>query len=525
MKSSTRLNRRDLFRAGALAGAAGMSGAAAGAPAARVENPSVYTELGVRPFINATATLTINGGSRMLDEVIEAIEAAGRFHVNLDELMEKAGQRLSQLLQCEAAMVTSGAAAAITHATSACVAGMDPEAMLQLPDVTGLKSEVIMPKWSRNQYDHAFRTVGITIVDVETKDQLWNAVSHRTAMMAMLGDRWKKETVGLDELAEVSRKTGIPITVDAAADTLVIPDPYLKRGASLVAYSGGKIIRGPQTAGMLIGRKDLIEAAWANSAPHHAFGRAMKVSKEEVVGMVKAVEVWVARRNIEAEYAEWKRWYAHIDQQITRVPGVTTTVNPPRRGGPFPTLTVSWDTQKVGLTAGEVGKQLLAGEPRIMTHASGDGSSLLIRPVALKPEEHKIIAARLEEIFRKAQGPLRRPEIQPPAANIAGRWNVEIEFTRGRTSHLLFLETKGNDVTGTHIGRLARGDAKGAINGSDVKITTQLPLEGSNLPYAFAGRLSGDTITGEVHMGEYRSAKFTARRHASGGGRRDPSKV
>jgi D-glucosaminate-6-phosphate ammonia-lyase len=204
---------------------------------------------------------------------------------------------------------------------------------------------------------------------------------------------------------------------------------------------------------------------------------------------------------------------------------VTTTVNPPRRGGPFPTLTVSWDTQKVGLTAGEVGKQLLAGEPRIMTHASGDGSSLLIRPVALKPEEHKIIAARLEEIFRKAQGPLRRPEIQPPAANIAGRWNVEIEFTRGRTSHLLFLETKGNDVTGTHIGRLARGDAKGAINGSDVKITTQLPLEGSNLPYAFAGRLSGDTITGEVHMGEYRSAKFTARRHASGGGRRDPSKV
>jgi L-seryl-tRNA(Ser) seleniumtransferase len=524
-RSSTKSpNRRDLFRAGALAPAA-IAGLAAAAPLqAAAENPAVYTDLGVKPFINTTATLTINGGSRQLDEVIAAIEAAGRFHVNLDELMEKAGERLAQLLKCEWAMVTSGAAAALTHATSACVAGADPEAMQQLPNLAGLKNEVIMPKWSRNQYDHAIRAVGVTIVEVETPEQLRNAVTSRTAMMAMLGEKWGKESVTLDDFAAAAGGRNIPILIDAAADPLVTPDPYLTRGASLVAYSGGKIIRGPQTAGLLIGRKDLVKAAFLNSAPHHAVGRALKVSKEEIVGMVKAVEVWVTRRDLEAEYKEWQSWYAHITSEITKVPGVTTKVNPPRRGGPFPTLTVEWDPTKVALTAGQVGKLMLDGEPRIQTHAAGEGTSFLIRPVAMKPGEHKIVAERLRGILDSHKGSLNRPAKQPPASNVSGNWDVDVEFIAGKGKHRLFLESSGNSIRGVHYGRFRNGDLKGSISAAEVKFTSTLPFEGARLEYAFEGKVAGDTMTGTLDCGEHGIARWTAVRHLAGSVARDPSK-
>ena len=203
-------------------------------------------------------------------------------------------------------------------------------------------------------------------------------------------------------MAPIAKKAGVPILVDAAADYLIVPNPYIALGADLVAYSGGKILRGPQTAGLLLGRKDLVRAAWANSAPHHAFGRAMKVSKEEVVGMVVAVETFVNKRNMQAEFREWESWYAHISERITQVPGVKTQVRGPQRGGPFPTLSVSWDPAQVGLTASEVGELLLDGEPRIMSHASGDGHSFAIRPVAMRPDDYKIVADRLAQIFRSA---------------------------------------------------------------------------------------------------------------------------
>jgi D-glucosaminate-6-phosphate ammonia-lyase len=523
---SLRWNRRDLIRAGSLAVAA-VSGtpAVAAAATAPAENPSVYTDLGVKPFINTTATLTINGGSRQLDEVIAAIEAAGRFHVNLDELMEKAGERLSTLLKCEWAMVTSGAAAALSHATAACVAGADPEAMQQLPDLRGLKNEVIIPKWARNQYDHAIRAIGVTIVEVETPEQARRAVSGRTAMIAMLGDKWQKETVTLDDFAEISRHTGIPILIDAAADPLVTPDPYLSRGASLVAYSGGKILRGPQTAGLLLGKKDLVRAAFLNSAPHHAVGRALKVSKEEIVGIVKAVEVWVQKRNLEAEHREWESWYAHITAEITRVAGVRTKVNPPQRGGPFPTLLVEWDESKIALTAGQVGKLLMAGEPRIQSHAAGDGASFLLRPVAMKPHEHKIVATRLREIFEAHRGSLVRPTMKTPLSNVAGNWDVAIEFTAGKGTHKLHLETSGNQVRGVHTGRFNQGDLAGAVSGDEIRFTSTLPTMGAPLAYTFAGRVSADTMSGELDCGEHGKAKWTAVRHQAAKARRDPAKA
>jgi L-seryl-tRNA(Ser) seleniumtransferase len=332
------------------------AGIAAGEPVrAAASSPDVYTRIGVRPFINCTATLTINGGSLTFPEVIAAMEQAAHFHVDLDELMERVSARLAELLHVDWAIVTAGTAAALTHATSACLVGTDPEKIQRLPNLVGLKDEVIMPRESRNAYDHAIRTLGVKIIEVSNVAELRRAIGPHTAMIEVLGNYFGKADFDLKDVAPIAKERGIPILVDAAADYLMVPNPYLAQGADLVAYSGGKIIRGPQGGGLLVGRKDLVRAAWANSAPHHAFGRALKVTKEEIVGTLAAVEVWRGGRDIEVDFKEWKSWYAHISDRITKVQGVTATVSPPVRGGPFPTLNVSWDKQKIGLTAGEVG--------------------------------------------------------------------------------------------------------------------------------------------------------------------------
>jgi L-seryl-tRNA(Ser) seleniumtransferase len=510
--NTKRVSRRGLMLTGGSAAALGALSPTAAA-AASAPSADVYARLGVRPFINTTATLTINGGSRMLPEVIAAIEQAGHFHVNLDELMEKAGKRVAKLLQVESAIVTSGAAAALSHATAACIAGSDPEKMQRLPNLDGLKNQVVMPRESRNVYDHATRTLGVEIVEVNSAAELESALGPRTAMIQILGSHFGSQRFGLPEVAPIAKKAGVPILVDAAADYLIVPNPYIALGADLVAYSGGKILRGPQTAGLLVGRKDLVRAAWINSAPHHAFGRAMKVSKEEVAGMVVAVEAFVTKRDLKAEFREWEGWYASISERITQVPGVRTQVRGPARGGPFPALIVSWDPKQIGLTAGEVGRLLLEGEPRIMSHASGDGNSFLIRPVAMRPDDHKAVAQRLQQIFRSApKGATKAPQAAP-AADVTGRWDVDVQYDAGSAAHKVFLEAKGNRLSGTHIGWAYEGTLKGSIDGDRVEFRSSLPVGGQRLSYTFSGRLADDVMSGEVQLGEYGSAKWSARRH------------
>ncbi len=525
-KSFSRLNRR-AFLGCSPAVAALLADASAvpahGAPLVETR-PDVYTRIGVKPFINCTATVTINGGSRLLPEVIEAIEQASHYHVNLDQLMEAAGKRISELLQVPWGMVSSGAAGALTHASAACVAGTDPERMQQLPDLSGLKNEVIMPATSRNAYDHSVRMVGVKTVQVDALEEFKAALNYRTALVMILGNRFDKVRLGLEEIAPHARKAGVPILVDAAADYPVVPNPYLKAGADLVCYSGGKILRGPQTAGLLLGREDLVRAAFANSAPHHAFGRPMKVSKEEIVGMVAAVETWVNKRDIEAEYREWKEWYAHITKVITRVPGVSAEVAGPSRGGPFPTMNISWDPGRVGLTAGELHDLLLDGEPAIQTHASGEGYSFRFRPVALKPGEYKVVAGRLHEIFRSAPK-ARKNEPARPKTLVSGRWDVHVKFAVGEADHVLFLEADGNHLTGTHAGSLTRGPIKGSIDGDKVAFQSVLRIEGSRLGYRFSGRVDGDRMEGELDLGEYPNGTWTAVRHVQGAAMpRDPVK-
>ena len=508
-----KISRRDVFKRGGLAAAGLAAGAPANAAPTPAKGPEVYTRIGVRPFINCTATYTINGGSATLPEVIATIEQASHYHVNLDELMEKVGDRLAELLQVGWGMVTAGAAAALTHGTAGVLAGCDPEKMQRLPNLTGLKDEVIMPKESRVAYDHAVRTLGVKIIEVNSVDELRNAIGRHTAMIEILGNHFGGARLDLKDVAPIAKQAGIPILVDAAADYLIVPNPYIAQGADLVAYSGGKIIRGPQTAGLLVGRRDLVRAAWANSAPHHAFGRALKVSKEEIVGMLRAVETWRSGRDIQADLREWEGWFKEMRDDLAGVRGLKTQLRGPARGGPFPTLNLSWDPAVIPLTSGEVGRKLLDGEPRIMSHGEGEGHSFAIRPVALKPGEYKLVSKRLKEIFTADAGAARmKPKPAAPAADISGAWEVDVQYEVGAARHRFFLSAEGNRVTGSHQGWTLRGDLAGEISGGEVMLRSVLPVEGTRLSYTFRGSLAGNEISGDVELGEYGKAKFRARR-------------
>lgn len=318
-----------------LEGAQAAKAAAAPAKAAGTWSSGLYESIGVKPLINCRGTLTIVGGSIELPEVRAAKDTANQQHVQIDELMDAVGKRLAELTGAEWGMVTSGCAAAMSHATAACVAGGNPELHVRIPDLRGFpKDEVIIPVHSRNVYDAAVRAVGVKIVEANTPEELRLAIGPKTAMIYVFANN-RNETgpMSLEAIAAIARPMNVPIMVDAAAEILTVPSIHLQRGASLVGYSGGKIIRGPQGAGLLLGRKDLIKAAWVQSAPHHGYSRAMKVGREEMVGMLVAVESWV-KRDQAAEWAQWVAWCQHIADRVSRIPGVTAAVRrEPERAG------------------------------------------------------------------------------------------------------------------------------------------------------------------------------------------------
>lgn len=511
MKS--KLSRRQLVQAAGATAGAGML-AAAPPPPATAPSGNVYTRLGVRPFINMTATYTINGGAPMLPEVRQAMEEASQMAVNLDELMERAGARVAELLGGEAAIIASGCAAALCHATAAAIAGGDPEKMKRLPDSTGMRNEVLIAAQSRNDYDHAFRTAGGKLVEYDTPEQFHAALGHRTALVAVLGTGEAKGKLRLEQIAEAAHKIGVPVVVDAAAELPTRPNPYVSRGADLVAYSGGKILRGPQSAGVLLGRKDLIRAAWVNSAPHHAYGRAMKVSKEEIAGMVTALEMFHGSRDLQAEYRTWESWYELIAAEVKKVPGVRTRLLPPAGASPFPVLEVAWDPEQIRLTGDEVFQALLNGEPRIMSHAGGEATSFVIRAVAMRPDHPPLVARRLTEVFRSGQTGQTKP-IPASAVDLTGSWDVEISYVAGRAKHTLVFDPPrpgARGLSGLHVGQSARQRFRARVEGDKVRIQSSLPLEGMRVTYQFQGAVSGDTISGDLSLGEFGMARFTAQR-------------
>ncbi|MDQ1470382.1 MAG: D-glucosaminate-6-phosphate ammonia-lyase, partial [Bryobacterales bacterium] len=285
-KTTRRLTRRGLLRStAAIAAAEAVAIPDQPVTAAALDlGANIYQSIGVKPVVNCRGTFTIITGSQSLPEVKKAMEQASHSYVHMDELMEAVGKRLAELTQAEWGIVTNGCAAALAHATAACITGGDPEKMQRMPDLSGMKNEVIVPRYARNVYDHAVRMTGVKMIEVDTAAQFEAAVSPRTAMvMIMSGPAAEKGELSIPNACAIARRHNIPVIIDAAAEELTIPNLHLKNGAHMVAYSGGKCLRGPQAAGLLLGQKDLLQTAWVCSAPHHAFGRSMKVGKEEVM--------------------------------------------------------------------------------------------------------------------------------------------------------------------------------------------------------------------------------------------------
>ena len=503
------MNRREVFRGmrtGFLASVAARLPLRAAANGAG----SIYARIGVRPVINCKGTFTILSGSQSLPEVKQAMDEASRHYVHLDELMDGVGRRLAELTRAEWGIVTAGCAAALTHATAACMAGANPEKMQRLPDTAGLRHEVVMPRPSRNVYDHAIRMTGVKMVTPESREEFLAALGPSTAMVALLGEAVSHHPMTMEEMTEAAHRHGIPVIVDAAAERLTIPNVYLAKGADMVAYSGGKCLRGPQCAGLLLGRKDLLQAAWINSAPHHAFGRSLKVGKEEIMGMLAAVEAWT-RRDHDAEWKQWEGWLAAIREQAERVPGVHTEKLMPQGPSNYaPQLRISWDPAKLGATGLEIADTLLAGDPRIVVPAAE--SSLTVMPYMMMPGDDRVVAEKVRAVL---SNPLRRakPAESGGGAPVAGQWDVHLEFVRGEASHTLYLEEDAGKLRGQHRGEFLAGDARGTREGSHVRLRSAHRYEGTVLEYRFDGMVSGGSMSGTVDLGEYGTAKFTAKRH------------
>jgi L-seryl-tRNA(Ser) seleniumtransferase len=536
-----RISRRELFRRsgdlGTLAALPLLLPAAAGATesgappdagnALRPES-EVYTSIGVRPLINARGTFTIISGSTMLPEVRAAIDAAARQYVHLDELTDAIGARLAALTRAEWGLVTSGCAAALTHATAAAVAGGNPDLHIRLPNLSGFpRDEVIIPSHSRNVYDAAVRAVGVRVVQVSSFAEFEAALGPRSAMIYVLaGPRADESPVSVQAMAPLAKARDVPILVDAAAEILTIPNVHLERGATLVAYSGGKCIRGPQTAGLLLGRKDLVKAAWVHSAPHHGFGRGFKVGKEEAIGMLAAVEAWV-KRDHEAEWKRWTSWLEHIAERVAKVPGVETSiVQPNGLSNRTPSLRIRWDRARLGIAGDVVARTLLDTEPRIALAGGGGGgrgagsdanmTGVSVTPYMMAPGDERVVADRLHAILsRPPAQPATTPA--PPVTDLSGQWDVEIQYAAGRSTHALHLRQRGQDIDGAHRGDFVSRDLTGTIDGNAVRIRSAFGEErGDALSFTFTGTVDGDAMSGTLDMGEYLSATWSAKRHVVG---------
>jgi len=508
-------SRRDLFRGGAglvAAPALLRGGASTSAPSPGA--PNVYDAIGVRPLINCRGTYTILSGSLELPQVRAAQDAAALHYVQLDELMAAIGKRLAGLTGAEWGMVSSGCAAALAHATAACIAGGNPDRHVRIPDLAGFpKDEVIIPTHSRNEYDAAIRSVGVRIVEVATAEEYEAALGPRAAMVYILaGPDVESGPLTYDVLYSRAAARKIPVLVDAAAEVLTIPNVHLQRGATLVGYSGGKCMRGPQCAGLLLGRKDLVQAAWVHSAPHHGYSRSMKLGKEEAIGMLAAVEMWT-KRDHKAEWNQWLSWLNRIGGRVSSIDGVTTSIDEPNElSNHTPSLNIRWDTNRIGISGADVSHLLFTTAPRIALVGEHGGVSVVA--YMMSPGEDAIVADRLYAVLSSAAGRKLEVNNTAPSADVSGEWDVHITFAAGTSDQRLYLHQQENRLDGTHFGDYVARDLSGSIHGNDVKFTSEVgERHGQALTFTFAGAVVDDRMEGDLDMGEYLKAKWTAVKH------------
>ena len=375
-------------------------------PNQKAPKRDLFEELGVTRVINAGVTMTFLSGSLMMPEVLDAINSTCHDFANMFELQDKVGAKIAEMLHCEDAMVTSGAACALLLGTAAAITGKDPEKMKLIPNLPGPRPEVIMQKTHRYLFDQAITTTGAKIIEVEGADEMDKAFNSNT-VLALFFNAAESSSVTHEDFVALCKKHNIPSFIDAAADVPPVENlfKFQKVGFDLVTFSGGKMIRGPQSAGLLFGRKDLIEAAKLNHSPHEApIGRPMKVNKEEIFGMYAALKSYLERDH-KKEWNDWLQRIERIRKEVEQVKSVKgeTYVNP----GPanaFPTLYLTWDQEIVKMTASDVRSALQKGTPSIVANLGNkDGNKVLsVGVVLLRPDQVNVVARRVREVLQHA---------------------------------------------------------------------------------------------------------------------------
>jgi uncharacterized pyridoxal phosphate-dependent enzyme len=478
---------------------------------------NLFTRIGVRPMINGRGTFTIISGSCSLPEVKQAMYDASFYFIQLDEMMNGIGAQLAELTGAEWGIMTTGCAAAICLATVACIAGTDIEKCQVLP-YKKKKDQVIIPKHSRNPYDIGVRMCGAEIVEVGTPEEFREKISDRTAMVYILsGPESTSGPMSISILCGIAKEKNIPVFVDAAAEEPVKPNIHLAAGATLVGYSGGKCLRGPQSSGMMIGDKNLCKAAYYQAAPHHCYGRALKCSKEEAMGLLAAVRQWY-KRDHDAEQAQWMGWMQHIADRLKGLPSLTAEVVPAQAdlSNRCATVRIRWDAHKINITGTELAARLDAGTPRI-TLAGAQGhrpdmmqSGIGVTSYMMAAGEEKIIA---DALHKALTNPGTHPNPRVPTgtpASVQGQWAVSIQYLRGVGEQKFILEQKGNDLTGEQHGELYETRFQGTVHGDQVELHSIMPVAGNPFRCTFKGIAQSNEMAGTVNMGEYGDAKWTA---------------
>ena len=361
-----------------------------------------FKELGLRTFINAAGTYTSMTGSLMPKEVTDAISYGTTEYVNLDDLQDKVGERIAELLECEYATVSSGCFGAMSIGMAGILTGMDPEKVKQLPNTKGMKNEVIIQESHTIGYAQALTNVGARVVKVKTTRDLEKAINKNTAMLWFLNAHTDQGTIKWEEFIALGKKHNIPTFIDCAADVPPVENlfKFTKMGFDLVSFSGGKGIRGPQSAGLLLGKRKYIEAARMHTPPRgETIGRGMKVNKEEVLGMLAALELYL-QKDHKAEWAMWEAQIKLISDRALEIKGVETEVHVPKYANHVPSLRIRWDQSLVKITPSDVRDQLKNGHPSIQT--VGDNSTVGITTWMMVPGQERIVAKRVSEILFSA---------------------------------------------------------------------------------------------------------------------------
>lgn len=367
---------------------------------------TLYSDLHVKPVINAAATLTRLGGSLMPPEVLAAMDEASRTHIDLEDLQRRVGERLATLTRNEAAYVSTGAAAGIALAVIACMVGGDRAAMQRLPDTSGLRNEVVVFKSHRNGYDHAIRMSGARLIEIGDDAhtypaELVAALSDSTAAFVWFqGAMTGRADFPLETVIALCSKRGVPVIVDGAAQLPPVENlwRFTQLGATCAIFSGGKDLSGPQSSGLVVGKRDLIEAMRPLGNPNQGFMRPMKVGKEEMVGLLAAVDRYL-KLDHGARLKRDERVVAEWINLLGELPGVTAVRSFPNEAGqPHPRckLTLSADSR---LTAPDLIAALWAGSPAIAVNADDDGVSLFLNPMTLSDDEAAVVAERLRTLL------------------------------------------------------------------------------------------------------------------------------